>query len=92
MPNITSHRLPRRMTASGFNIDLRVRPFKEGKLRILSPIAGEADLYLVRFDGEQLPVLRFVHSEWQCDPVRTLQILNDYWRLASDPVLSRAGS
>ena len=63
-------------------------PALEGSATILATLSGLPEMYVVRFDGEQLPCIRPVHrGDWQRTPKLHLRRLVASWRFAAAPEL-----
>lgn len=68
-------------------VDIPRCPVIEGWATVVRRIAGGADLYEVRFEGERRTRRRFVHTAWQDAPEVMLQSLVQHYRITLDPAL-----
>jgi hypothetical protein len=47
---------------------------------IIESYATAPDRYHIKFSGERVTRLRFIHPDWQADPERSLALLREFWR------------
>jgi len=61
----------------------RQGPFVEGRGIIVNACNGRLHYYRVRFIGERVTKIRFVHPEWQTDPKTSFELLLEFWRTSA---------
>lgn len=64
------------------------RPHTEGRAELIQRMSHAPDVWRVRFVGEDITRLRFVHAGiWQSAPEQLLASLLLHWRATLDPSL-----
>jgi len=47
---------------------------------VIESVGAAPNQYRIRFVGERIATLRFVHPDWQAAPERSLALLIEFWR------------
>jgi hypothetical protein len=84
MPQEDFHPLPIGQTVYIFGLNASGCPFCEGQASI-SAIDSQPHYYRVRFRGDRVMRIRFVHPDFQGDPTRSLTLLTEFWRANTSP-------
>ncbi len=54
-------------------------PLIEGK-GIVECVSAVRNEFWIKFDGDPIARLRFIHPDWQASPERSLVLLQEFWR------------
>ncbi|HEX3885367.1 MAG TPA: hypothetical protein VHW66_22125 [Stellaceae bacterium] len=69
---------------SVYRVNPRTGPFIEGR-GVIERACRRLHYFYVRFDGEKVCRVRFVHPDWQQDPDRCLALLRAFWKASLEP-------
>lgn len=81
---MAASRLQKGTVVSVYRVDLRTGPFIEGR-GVIEGACRRPHYFYVRFDGEKICRVRFVHPDWQQNPERCLELLQAFWAASLAP-------
>ena len=67
-----------------YRLDPRTGPYMEAR-GVIQGACRRPHFFYVRFFGERVSRVRFVHPDWRQDPERCLTLLRSFWEASREP-------